>query len=287
MPIQTLVKDVTSTLETFFYGARPTSCTVTLKTDRAATKINAAAATVDTVNTTTSAAVAAGATTIAVDSASGIVSSRRYILGVDASTAPQEVVTVKSVASSTATLFAATLFAHNSGDTFAGGRVSYDVPAASCDTTFWDGYAVFTPLTGDPITEVVDCALRKIPDDLISISDVQQVFPRAKEMLCAVLDVSKALTEARVKIMQDVGGPVRTSTMIGNEEFKYAASLAFWLRRRYAFGDEWVETYDKMAEDYEHVIAKLRAQIPADVDQDGITSGREDGGRTMPRLERA
>lgn len=284
---QTIIEDVGGEIETTFLAARPASCTVTLKTSSGTVKIDGETATVDSVSTTVSSAVAAGATTVALASATSVVSGRRYMLGLQGSTAPQEVVTAKSLSASTVTLFHPTVYAHASGDAFRCGRVTYTVPSGSADVTWFDGYAVFTPNTGDPVTEVVECALRKIPEDLIDKPDCLQVFPKGIEMLDSELDWPKGLREARDLFLSMVGGKVRTMTMIGNEDFKYGAALTFWLMRRFAFGDAWRETMNDMETERNRIIGKLQSMVPVDADQDGTTDGAGDGGMTSGIVERA
>lgn len=287
MASQTIIKDVGGTIETFFSTQRPATCTVSLYTDRGGAKVDAASATVDTVSTTVSSAVAAAATTVALADASGVISGRRYMLGLASSTEPLEVVTVRSLASSTATLVYPAVYAHSSGAAFRGGRVSYTVAAASTDVTWWDGYAVFTPATGDPQTEQVDSCLRKIPDTFPDISDVLQVFPKGKKMLDAELDLSRALRSARDQFLRDVGGKVRAQSYLGVDDFRYAAALRFWITRRPSMGEQSGLELDWLQKEYERELVKLMAQSPADAEQDGVTSGPFDGGMTSGIIERA
>ena len=87
--------------------------------------------TVDSVSTTLAGAVAAGATQLAVTSATGITVGRRYLVGGTEETGG-EWVTVKSLASTTVTLARPVLRAQANGATFYGTRVSCVVTAAAC-----------------------------------------------------------------------------------------------------------------------------------------------------------
>lgn len=286
MPNQVLIKDVGGTVETYFLDRRPATCTVTLYSDQAAVKVDAASATVDPVSTTVS-AVTAGTTTVTLADASSVVSGRRYILGLTASTAPQEIVTVKSLSSSTATLVHPTLYAHNSGDAFRGGRVYYTVASTAVTGTWFGGYAVFTPNSGDTQTEAVDCAIRKIPDYLCDLAFCYLVFPEGKSNLSSKLDINLALREARNSFLRDLGGKFQVQCMLADDDLRYGCALRFWLMRRFEFGPDWSEMMDKLQVEYEHEVAKLQSQMPVDADGDGVTTGPGDGGITSGRLERA
>lgn len=286
MPNEVLIKNVGGTVETYFVDRRPATCTVTLYSDQGSIKVDAASATVDPV-TTTASVITAGTTTVTLADASSVVSGRRYILGTTASTAPQEIVTVKSLASSTATLVHPTLYAHNAGDAFRGGRVYYTVASTAVTGTWFGGYAVFTPDAGDPLTEAVDCSLRKIPDYLCDLAYCYLVFPEGKAKLSARLDVSLALKEARNSFLRDLGGKFQVQCMLADDDLRYGCALRFWLMRRFEFGPDWTEMMDKLQAEYEHEVAKLQTQMPVDGDSDGVTTGPNDGGVTSGRLERA
>jgi len=288
MAIQVLQKDVGGTIETQFLDRQPSSCTVTLYTDAGTKKVDAASATVDSVATTLSSAAAAKATTIALASATGVVVNRRYRLGAaTASTEPHEVVTVKSLSASTATLWAPLLVAHAAGSAVQGTRVSYAVASTAADSTWIGGWADFTPNSGDVVSEGVDCYLRKIPEFACDESDLRQIWPKADKALDAELDLPAAIKQARDMFLLDLGGKTRSHCFIGADVFRRAVAVKFWLLRRFSFGDAWTAQMDKLEAEYERLVKDLQQQTPADVDQDGTTSGRDDGGWTTISLERA
>jgi len=287
MSNQSIIKDIGGTIETFFATLRPATCTVSLYTDQGAAKVDAASATVDTVSTTASSATAVSATTVALASATGVVSGNRYIYGTLSSTAPQEVVTVRSVTASTATLAHPLIYAHNSGDAFRGGRVSYTVTVGAADGYWWDGYAVFTPDTGDPVTEWIDCTRRKVPDALIDKSDVLMIFPKGQKMLDSELDLPRALRQARDQFMLDMGGKFRALTIVGTADLKYVCALLFWIMRGPSMGPDWESSVKMWEAEYQKWKLKLQSQLPVDGDQDGTTSGEEDGGFTSGMIERS
>jgi len=283
--IQALIKGRSGTIETNFLGARPSTCTVSLYTGEGATKVDEASATVDTVNTTLSAQALKGASSLALADDTSVVVGRRYAIGTQSSTQPREVVTVASLASSVATLWAPLNYTHASASTFGGTRVSYAV-TTEADVLWWDGYADFTPDTGDVQTEVVDCVLRKIPENLIDETDVLRVFPKMGKILDTELDLPGALREARDEFLRAFGGKNRAYCALGADHFRRPAAITFWLLRRYALGPEWAAEMELMEKERDVLISKLESQIPFDNDQDGVTTSANDGGSTVIRLSR-
>ena len=63
--------------------------------------------------------------------------------------------------------------------------------------------------------------------------------------------------------------------------------MKFWLLRRFSFGDDWKVQMDALQAQYDLLIQDIQTQNPADNDQDGTTTGRDDGGFTVGTLERA
>lgn len=287
MPFQVLTKNVGGTVETQFLDRQPASCLVSVFTGEGSAKVSAAAATVDTVATTLNGAVAAKATTVVVASATGIITNRRYRIGGTAAGEADEVVTVKLVSGTTVTPWAPLGLAHSTGATFQGCRVSYAVTSTAADNVWTNGWATFTPPTGDTITEAVECYLTKIPDFLCDESDLRLVFPKLGKNLDAEMDMVAALREARDEVLLDLGGKNRAHTFLGAAEFRRQAALKFWLLRRYSFGDEWTAQFVAMEAEYEKRKTELIATMPVDADQDGTTTGVNDTGFVSGRLERA
>jgi len=284
---QAVILDVGGEIEAEFPTVRPASVTVSVYNEAGTAKVSAASGTVDPVSTTTSAAVAAGATTVALADASSIVAGRRYAIGVTGSYLMQEVVTVRDLSASVATLTDPVVYQHASGDAFRGVRVSYTVSAAAANALWWDGYAVWTPNTGAPVTEGVDCVKRMIPEALLNVSDCLMVYPKGKKMLDLELNLPRALRDARDKFLRDLGGRARAHSMLSSSDLKWGAALCFWLMRDPSMGEAWLDMADKWQELYNHEIEKLRSQVPTDNEQDGVTDGPSDGGVTSGRVERA
>ncbi len=245
------------------------------------------AGTVDTVSTTLSALAAKGATTLALASATGVVVGRRYGIGAQSGTQPREVVQVKDLASSVATLWAPTMYAHASGATFGGTRVTYALTSAQTSVLWWDGYADFEPNTGDTQNEVVDCVLRKIPENLIDETDLYGVHAELAKMLSAKVDVPTMLRNARDEFIRRLGGKNRAYCALGADHFRRPTALVFFLLCRYMFGPDWQAEGDLMEKELDMLLAKIESEIPFDNDQDGTTTGAGDGGYTTIRVSRA
>ena len=281
--LQALLKDRGGTVETYFVDRRPTSCTVSIYDGSGSAKVDSAACTVDSVNTTTTASVDVDVDTISLASVTGIVAGRRYLLG---GTVP-EVVSVKAVAGSAVTLWAPLGLEHASGSAFQGLRVSYAVSGASCGALWWDGYADFVPDSGDVQTESVDCVRRKVPEQLIDVSDIRELFSEEQKALSASLDLPRAFRSARDQMLIDFGGKNRANTLIGTDHFRRPCAAKFWLMRRHEFGPEWQDAMTVLEREYDGLIQRLISQVPVDADQDGSTNGPNDRGFTVITLERA
>lgn len=287
MSLASLVKDVGGTLETYFLDGTPSSCTVNLYNDQGTLKVTAGAATLDPVSTSASSAIASGASTLVLTSAAGVVQGRRYILGALASTEPYEVVTVRSLSASTATLTAPTVTAHSSGAAFKGLRASIAVTSTQADALWAAGHADFIPASGDPITEEVDCCKHKIPEYLCDETDLRQILPKLAKIIDVELDLPRSLREARDQFLIDFGGKFRVNTALGATAFRRPTALRWWLNRRYALGPDWTDEMDKMQTEYQALLQHLQSQTAFDKDGDERTDGVDDHGWTTIQLDRA
>jgi hypothetical protein len=275
--IQVLVKDIGGGIETLILAGRPASCTVSVYNDQGTAVVSAATATIDPCSTTLDAAAAAGARTFEVADASAIIAGRRYRIGELAGAEPSEDVTVKSVAGTTVTTWAPLVFAHVDGAGVTGLRVSYTVGASAAAALWWDGYAVWTPASGDPVVEPVHCARRVIPVNLIDLVDVLQVHSDAAKVLGSKLDLPQALLDARNELLMEIGGIAIVHTLLGNQHFRRPCALKFWLMRRFELGPDWKDALDAMEKEYRDRRDKLiQGAVPIDADQDGTTNSVED-----------
>lgn len=277
--IQAVRQGVGGTIEAHFLGARPTSVAVSVFTNKADVKVAAAVAALDSVNTALSGAVAKGAISIALTSATGVVCGRRYLLGTTNGTEAPEAVTVRKVVATTVTLYAPLMSDHSSGAAFAGTRASYVMTPTDANELWWDGYADWTATggTGETLTEVVECALRPVPRNLIDETYVRAVWAQAHAILPATLDMPLALLEARDVFLGRLGGKNRSHVRMGLDHLRRPCALVFWLLRRYELGDNYERACDKMGEELSMLLGDIDLQIAADNNQDGKTNGPTDG----------
>ena len=287
MNVQALIKNVGGTIETYFLDRNVGTCTVSLYTGQGTKKVDGATATVDSVATTISNIAEAGDFEVSVVSTTGIVEGRRYLIGATGAAEPREVVTVKSVSGTVVTFWGPLNYDHAATATFSGLRVSYAVSASVCSALWWDGWADFIPASGDVNTEVVYCVLRKIPDDLIDETDVMDVFPKGREMLDVETDLPRALRTARDQFLFDLGGKNRAHTVLGVDSFRRPCAIKFWLLRRHTMGDDWVQAMKDLLDEYDRLLIHIIEQAPVDANQDGTTTGMDDGGTTMISLNRS
>lgn len=289
MAIQIVTKGTGGTIETMFLDRHPSSCTVTLYTGEGTAKVTDAVCTVEPLSTTIAAVVEAGDTTIDLASATSCYVGRRYLIGTGpGSQSPAETITVRSLTASTAVLSAPLMIDHAFGATVKGVRVSYAVTSTVADTVWWNGFADFNPHDGsDSQSETVECFLRKVPETGCDEVDLRRVFPAAAKALDVELDLWDARKQARDRFLYDLGGKNRANAFIGTDIFRDAVAMKFWLLRAFSMGDEWAAQLDRLQKQYDQLITDIQTQNPADNDQDGTTSGGDDGGFTVGRLDRA
>lgn len=268
--IQSLLVGQGGTVRTFFTGRRPASCTVSLVLDDGTLAIAAQPCMVDPVNTTISAAVAAGDFDVPVTSNLFIVPRQRYLLG-------DEELTIKAVSANVVELWAPLVRDHAAGSAFQGLGITYVVDPSVTTEVWWDGQAVFTPDVGDAQTEVVDCVRRALPDLLISEIDIRKIVPKMAGALSAELDVLTAFADARDNMLMDIGGRDRAETILGVDHFRRLCAYRFWLDRAAEFGDEWAAQMAKIQNEYDRLKALVITEAPQGADDGTATTGAGTG----------
>lgn len=254
--LQSVIVGIGGTIETEFIGGRPASCTVSIINADASVRVAAVAATPDSVNTTAAVATAAQDTTVTLTSAAGVVNDgRRYLFD-------GEDVTVRSVSGSVVTLWAPLALPHAIGASFAGVRVTYSVSAGVCAAEWWDAQAVWTPASGDPQTEDLNCSTRKIPINLIGLTDVREVEPKALAMISTELDLPRSFRRARNLTLLALGAKDRANSHIGVDVFRLVAGHQWVLDRRTECGDHWGEQMKIHEAERGRLIALALGQAP-------------------------
>ncbi len=266
---QAVIIGVGGTIESTFVGRRPASCTVTIR-DNDGDSVVTGAGTVDTVNTTITAAAAEGDTTLTVASAAGIATRRRYLLG-------DEELTVKSVASLVLTLNAPLERNHASGTALQGLRVTFAVTSLVAAAEMLNGRATFVPDSGDPQSELVEFLVNKVPENLISEVDIRKVVPKNRMALSDELDLPQALRDARDNMVLDMGGRHNAHTRLGVEHLRRIAAYRFWLDRATEFGGDWQPEMVEMRAEYQRLLGLADAQTPSVAADGVVTSGPGEG----------
>lgn len=147
---------------------------------------SASAPTLDAVNTTLTAGVALGASTLAVTSAAGLTVGRRYLLG-GAESVGGEMVTVRSVASLVVTLVRPLRAAQATGATLQGTRLTFAVGSGAITTPGRNRRVEWTPAAGDEDIAAVfpfDC-VRYCPVTALSSEDLRDLDPLLAKRLSA------------------------------------------------------------------------------------------------------
>ncbi len=176
---------------------------------------------------------------------------------------------------------------------FHGTRAYLDVTSTEAANLWWDGYSLFAPVDGSDVqTETVDCVLRKIPEQACDETDIRRVFPKAAGMLDEELDMPSAIKEARDWFLIDLGGKgnggrARAMTVLGADHFRRPVAIKFWLQRGPSMGSDWADNIKALQTEYDRILEQIVSLVPVDGDQDGTTTGANDGNYTVGRLQRA
>lgn len=188
--------------------------------------------TLGSTNTTTTGAASAGASTLALTSASGVVVGQRYLV-----TGPEaqggEMVTVSSIASLTVTLSAPLRRAHAVGASFVSTRLSIAITTASTASTRRNMRAEFTdPDTGDVAVIPFD-VVRWTPRTELTIADLRSLDAQVAKRIPSTLWLPDMIAEAWDRICDDLatkdrvpGGFAGTITLTRAHSYLVRALLA-------------------------------------------------------------
>lgn len=267
----------------------PNAPTADIYSDRNDHKVTAGATTTDSVDTTLAAAAAAGATSLAVTSATGIVEGRQYRIAASTS-GPAEWVRVRSISGTTLTIAPALTRAHAAGAAFQGTRVTYTVAGTAADRLGSNWRAVLTWYSGgtrqnDSIT-TFDVGLYPLRSSL-RWPDVATFDPWLQRRLPADYDWEGAIDDAWDELMLHLGPRIRPGLMIGDSELRIPHRFLLLQRAAVLFGGDrgrdLIEHYGKL---YTDALQKVAGAVGLDEDADGVLQAHERG-RSGGRLLRA
>lgn len=263
---------------------------VTVRGPDGAVYVNAATATLDPVDTTLSSSASIGATTIAVTSATSVIRGRKYLLGTAASEL-QEMVRIRNISGTTLTVFRPLVYAHASGAEFMGTRLSFAVTSAQATTLFWDGSAEWNwtadgSAARDRRTRTaVECVLQPL-ERLATANDMQIRDPKFYRKIDSESDVDELLDTAFEDVISQVSPQTHARTIQGSDGFILPTVYrALWLAAC-QFGEPFAYLRDIYNTEWERSIALLKANFPADNDQDGFVESHERAFSSV-RFERA
>jgi len=239
--------------------------------------LSATAVTLDTVNTTLSGAAAAGASTVTVTSATGIVRGRKYLL-TGAAAVGGEFVTVKSIASTTITLVRPLMLAHASGATFASTRFTCAITAAAVGS-IGRGYRI-------EVTYLVGTAYQQIavfPFDVVrtapvtylradDVADLDAIFAKrlaAGVWFPALADRAWDMICARIAVKMSPGA------VLGSRDLTIPHSYLVRALCLENAGSEFDDMRKALAERFQQELDAHLAAGPIDDDQDGNVEANE------------
>jgi len=243
---------------------RPSTVTLTAETDGGAALVSGQAATVSSVATTLSAAASRGDTSITVADGTGISAGQSLWLQDD-----PEAVLVRKVSGTTVSLRRPVLHDHDSGATVEGTRCSYTISASDADTLFFDG-RVFWTVDGERYVTSLECT--EYP--LRRLADAQVLFdidPQLAGITDTEDDIERGLDAAHAYILTAIGARGRARVFTGEECFRQATGLAwFMVHYRARRGEDARELYERFRNELDAELGRITTTTPRDADQDGV-----------------
>ena len=251
-------------------------------------------------STTTTAAVARGATTVALTAVTGVIAGFDYELGPANPTTglePRETVRVRSVSALVATLARPTVYAHATGATLASTLATYDVTAAQATAMFLHGHGevIWTDLDGlTQRTYFRVSSTLKAPEAYMG-----RRFPHAD--CCeqdlfdrdpywdqeATQDLRGFLAFCRDEVLATLGARFHARTLIGADLLVDATAYLALAKQRERLAQQRSEkTRNPFREEYARAIEEIRSIGAADENQDGRIQPWE-GPRRAIRISRS
>lgn len=264
-----------------YVPVRPTASTgtqtVTCYTGSGTAIFTAGAASLESINTTISAA-AAGATSVVVASASGIATGKIVRLS------GREDALVKSVSSTTVNLRSPLIESHAASATCQSHRVYYTVTAAQAATLFWDGRLEWTIDAAIAASKAIynqACCCSKYPfsTTMATWADLADEEPQIAAVLDAEVDVSRLLVKAAEDVRKrlDAITQGRAATYVGPVNFTDAVVFAALMRHyRSQRDDVLYERYQATLK--EELELLLAGAVYRDANQDGAVDENEQRG---------
>jgi hypothetical protein len=252
--------------------------TFTLLGPGGGTLLASTAVTLGTTNTTLSALAAAGATTVTVTSASGIIAGRTYLLA-GHEDAGGERVTVKSIASTTVTLVRPLRLAKASAATFQSTRVECAITAAAAAPIArhnrleitWAVSAVSQPT----YREDVDIVRYVTEGTSATFNDVCRLDPIAAKRLPAGLWWPELRDECWAEIHERLAAKVDPGAVVSAGTLKRAHCWLIRTRLAEVGGPEWAADLALLAQRTQEALDLAASAGGIDANQDGTLEPHE------------
>lgn len=282
------VAGTTQTLEVWAPLPPDNDATITIRDAGGATPVSAAAVTEDTTSTTLSAGAAAGAESVTVASATGIVAGYYYRIG-SGTTEPAEKVRVRAISSTTITLWSPLAYAHSSAATFKGLRLPYSLSGTTfatpgrdyVATVAWNSAAVAQP----PIS-VAFALSRHALVSSIGETDLLERDPQLLTKLGRRTNLAAAIEAARLNLNDIISAKWPAWTLRGTtSQYREAHIWRTLYELAAQYGQQFAEERKYLLERFMAPLALVESSTNVDVDEDNTLSSWE-GGMRSRRLSR-
>lgn len=248
--------------------------------------LSATAVTLDTVNTTLSGAAAAGAQTVSVTSATGIVVGRKYLLG-GAESAGGERVTVKAISSTTITLVRPLRIARASAATFQSTRMTCAITAAAVATIarHYRIEVTYAVTTTQAIAAFPFDVVRIVPTTTLAHDDVADLDPIFAKRLAAGIWFPALAERTWEMVCRRLAARVDPGAILGSRDFTTPHS---YLTREVVLegaGADYEPMRKLMAQRFLEEFNAACGETPVDTNQDANVASNE-GAFQMIQLDR-
>jgi hypothetical protein len=240
-------------------------------------------ATLDSVSTTLSAAPAAGATSVAVTSATGIIAGRKYLVGGPESVGGERV-TVKSVSGTTITLVRPLRYAKASGAAFQSTRVECAVTSGAV-SSYGRHYRVViswaVSTVAQPSLDVPFDVVRYMPLTTLSLDDVTDLDPMLLKRLPAGLWAPARIDRAWEILLRRIASKKCPGALIGAIDLTIPHGYMFRALLAETAGAEFEAYRTLMVERYASELESVLSSAAFDDDMDGKPEAHEQWFRSI------
>lgn len=231
----------------------------------------------DTVNTTITGTVGPGSQTLGVNTVTGLVAGRRYLLD-GPETVGGESITVKAVSGSSVTLFRPVITAHLSGSSLKGTGCLVSLTGSQTGTV-GRGYRgeAFWTLDGVAQHPVVFSfhLVRYSPVSYLTMEDVRDLDPTLASKLPKGAFFSALRDKTWNMILNRVASTVNPGAVVGTVDLTVAHSFLVRSELALTAGPDFIEYRTQMAQRFAEELEAALAACTVDTNEDGIIAANE------------